>query len=293
MPTVAKYSKGTRLKQKLSPMRYKTFTWPNNPSECKYNVTKAYAEHKYPELAGVEIEDMDNKAIVLTGSGEFFGDGAYESWKKLVSVFNEHGVGEFFHPIYPDLTKGLMTELTSTLEPREDYVAYTFTFVCHSTIPWVHTTLDTGGTEQVSPVEGNTEQSVQDNDRTIVVGDTVICNGYAYYDSYGSNPHTKLLVNYTGCVTHVNYKGTHPICVDSLGWMRLSDVALGSTTGGVSPQSQQAQSSGQTYTVVPGDTLWGIAQRFYGNGSLYTKIASANGIANPNLIYSGTVLTIP
>jgi nucleoid-associated protein YgaU len=47
------------------------------------------------------------------------------------------------------------------------------------------------------------------------------------------------------------------------------------------------------YTVVSGDTLWAIAERFYGNGSEYPKIASANGIANPDLIMVGQELTIP
>ena len=45
----------------------------------------------------------------------------------------------------------------------------------------------------------------------------------------------------------------------------------------------------QTYTVQSGDTLSGIASRF---GTSYQKIASDNGIANPNLIYPGTVLRI-
>lgn len=45
----------------------------------------------------------------------------------------------------------------------------------------------------------------------------------------------------------------------------------------------------QTYTVVPGDTLSGIAARF---GTSYQKIAADNGIANPNLIYPGQVLRI-
>ena len=52
----------------------------------------------------------------------------------------------------------------------------------------------------------------------------------------------------------------------------------------------------QTYTVVKGDCLWKIAQKFYGNGSQYTKIYEANKGTiggNPNLIYPGQVLTIP
>lgn len=50
-----------------------------------------------------------------------------------------------------------------------------------------------------------------------------------------------------------------------------------------------------TYTVVKGDTLWGIAKRYYGDGALYTKIADANAeqISNPNLIFPGQILTIP
>lgn len=57
-----------------------------------------------------------------------------------------------------------------------------------------------------------------------------------------------------------------------------------------SPQPEENQS----YTVVKGDCLWNIAKYFYGNGSLYTKIATANPqISNPNLIYVGQVLTIP
>ena len=47
--------------------------------------------------------------------------------------------------------------------------------------------------------------------------------------------------------------------------------------------------------MVKGDTLWGIARQFYGDGSAYKRIAAANSaiIKNPNLIYPGQVLTIP
>lgn len=49
----------------------------------------------------------------------------------------------------------------------------------------------------------------------------------------------------------------------------------------------------RTYTVVAGDTLWAIAERFYGDGNKYPQIAEASGIANPDLIHPGQELTIP
>ncbi|MFE7594203.1 LysM peptidoglycan-binding domain-containing protein [Kitasatospora sp. NPDC057512] len=49
----------------------------------------------------------------------------------------------------------------------------------------------------------------------------------------------------------------------------------------------------QTYTVEPGDSLWAVAERFYGDGSRYLEIAQANGIEDPDLVNVGQVLTIP
>ncbi len=49
----------------------------------------------------------------------------------------------------------------------------------------------------------------------------------------------------------------------------------------------------RTHTVVSGDTLWAIAEHFYGDGSKYQRIADASGISNPDLIHPGQVLTIP
>lgn len=50
-----------------------------------------------------------------------------------------------------------------------------------------------------------------------------------------------------------------------------------------------------TYTVKPGDTLWGIAERFLGKGSRWREIYYANRAiigANPNVIRPGQKLTI-
>jgi len=61
----------------------------------------------------------------------------------------------------------------------------------------------------------------------------------------------------------------------------------------VQPQSGMGAISGNTYTVVHGDNLWNIAVRAYGDGFKWTQIAQANHLANPRMIFSGNVLTIP
>jgi nucleoid-associated protein YgaU len=49
----------------------------------------------------------------------------------------------------------------------------------------------------------------------------------------------------------------------------------------------------KNYEVQPGDTLSAIAQREYGDSSLYPVIARQNHLANPNLINVGQQLLIP
>lgn len=46
---------------------------------------------------------------------------------------------------------------------------------------------------------------------------------------------------------------------------------------------------GYKYVTRPGDTLWSIAQRY---GTTVESIKAKNGIANPNIIYPGTILIL-
>ena len=47
--------------------------------------------------------------------------------------------------------------------------------------------------------------------------------------------------------------------------------------------------------VAPGDTLWGIADHYYGDGSLYHRLVTANPgtITDPDVISVGQVVRVP
>ena len=81
-----------------------------------------------------------------------------------------------------------------------------------------------------------------------------------------------------------------------------------SNTGNSSNNSQNTSRPSETNTssnnqqkshkVIKGDSLWDIAQKYYGNGSLYPKIKEANkskypSLAKSNVIYTNMELIIP
>lgn len=63
-----------------------------------------------------------------------------------------------------------------------------------------------------------------------------------------------------------------------------------------SPAAPAPSGGGVSYTVVSGDTLWGISERFYGTGTEYPRIYEANKDVigpDPGLIYPGQTFVIP
>ncbi len=79
-------------------------------------------------------------------------------------------------------------------------------------------------------------------------------------------------------------------------------LAIGNTVGVAEVDTSQLTIKGsepeaEFYTVQKGDTLWAIAEKFYGKGqgAKYTEIVKANSppVKNPDLIQPGWVLRIP
>ena len=181
----------------LAPMRYKTFVWPHNPRTYTITYARDTAVHKVP-MGVYTMQDLGRNCRVLSGEGEFYGRDAYDIFKMLATVFYSEGPGTLIHPVWQTST-AYFTALSLRQEPREDYVAYAFTFQ----------------------------------------------EGYAGYAG----------------MTLV----TEP---------ETTTVPTAGQTG-----------AAQYYTVVSGDTLWAVANRY--NLTLQALLALNPGISDPNLITVG------
>lgn len=61
------------------------------------------------------------------------------------------------------------------------------------------------------------------------------------------------------------------------------------------PKPEEPEEKAEVYEIVSGDTLGGIAKKYYGSASKYMKIFEANReiISDPNKIYPGQKIRIP
>ncbi len=58
-------------------------------------------------------------------------------------------------------------------------------------------------------------------------------------------------------------------------------------------QNNQVENQIKTHTVAKGESLWDLAEKYYGDGFKWTEIATENKIANASVITEGQELTIP
>lgn len=110
----------------LQPMRYKGYVWPHNPKNYTIRYQRVMAVQKVP-YGHYWMESLGQTYRVMSGSGEFVGDGAYEEFKKLAQVYYDSGAGTLVHPCWQG-AHVYFVKLALTQTPRKDYVAYTFEF---------------------------------------------------------------------------------------------------------------------------------------------------------------------
>lgn len=133
---------------------------------------------------------------------------------------------------------------------------------------------------------GTSEPSTKpDTGTTIKAGDLVKITGTKYYGgqtipTWVRNQNWYVQeVSGDRAVINKNESGTNaimsPVCV--------SDLA---------PVSGSGTTTYRVHTVAKGDTLWGIAVKYLGNGTRYKEIKTLNGLTS-DVIYSGQKLKIP
>lgn len=141
----------------------------------------------------------------------------------------------------------------------------------------------------------------------IGTGDKVmITSGAVYGGLYDKTRGMKVPSAYTGKWYTVSQTATHKgeqeaLIKELYSWvafkyLQKQGAANNATTVTVTKNRDESTAPKvAAYTVKKGDTLWGIAKKYLGNGAKYTQIYDANKsiISNPNLIKVGQVLTIP
>lgn len=110
----------------LSPMRYKSYTWPFNPRVYTIGYERKMAVHKTP-FGLFHLQDLGRINRIMEGEGTFVGEDAYAQFGQLANVFYDGGPGQLIHPLW-QAANAYFVSLRLEQEPRPDYVRYSFSF---------------------------------------------------------------------------------------------------------------------------------------------------------------------
>lgn len=146
----------------LAPMKYKGFSWPNNPRTFKVEIKRAVRSYKFP-FSGFAVQDLGPEQRIVRGSGEFSGPDAYDSFKRLSEVFSLGGAGWLEHPVWEPM-KVCFTKLELTQEPGEEFISYEFEFREYENEPamtdYTPSPIDEDRTKYIAAESGDTVLSI-------------------------------------------------------------------------------------------------------------------------------------
>ena len=111
---------------RLTPMRYKNYTWPHNPETYTVENRCRVAVHWIP-FGRCVFQELGGAYRVLRGEGVFSGENAYDQFRQLEAVFREGGAGQLVHPVW-STQRAYFISLKATEQPLPDYVRYSFEF---------------------------------------------------------------------------------------------------------------------------------------------------------------------
>lgn len=141
----------------LTPMRFKNYIWPHNPTTFRVQYRRNVAVQEVP-FGGFCTEDLGAVCRVMEGEGEFSGTHAYRNFKELAAVFADPGPGLLVHPVCQTIS-AYFVSLQLTEQPLPNYVRYTFAFWENgeAPTPTVHLTENV---EQTTRKEESLEETI-------------------------------------------------------------------------------------------------------------------------------------
>lgn len=306
--SVAEYyrSNGTVVENTIM---YGDFKFPYNPETSSMTCDRKYIEHKYINVYGSELEDFGPNAIVITGDGEFVGFGAYVKWDKLYTEFRKNGVTNVFHPIFTNVTRGLMTKLKATVEPRSNYVKYSFEIVADEDQSPPYEEWTTNGAEVVEVTNGGDESTTTQGTRLDVYeGDIVYFTGNTHYTSSYPDSAKYSTQPCKANITQINWDNIddpeyHPYHLVHCsgenstlwGWVNASDIQPISNDAQTIVSDDIRNGGAIVHTVVDGESLSQICYRYatqYNTEVDWYIIAQRNNIVNPDVISPGDKINI-
>ena len=110
----------------MDKLTYKDFVWPRNPEKYRQQYLRkpTYGED---EEGNTVFQGLGALKHTITGSGAFTGTDAWASFQQLADLCGDPLAGDLTHPVWGTVS-AFLTELQMDQEPRENYVAYSFTF---------------------------------------------------------------------------------------------------------------------------------------------------------------------
>ena len=161
----------------------------------------------------------------------------------------------------------------------------TRTWTKHGKLPYVTYTGESISTPSTGSGSGTKPSTGTGTTGSLKVGDIVEFTGDTHYTNANAATGVKCKPG-TAKITSIAAGSKHP-------YHLIKEAGGGSTVyGWVDAEDISTSGGEEVYTVVKGDTLWGIAQKKLGNGARWQEISKLNGLTSTTIV-AGQKLKIP